>query len=65
MRTKIELQGDELFKKAFEILIENLGITQTNQFIGAIQKHKIDSVKRHRKWQKTLDKDAFFTEIFK
>jgi hypothetical protein len=51
MKTKIELQEDELIKKAFEILVENLGITQTSQFIGVIQKHKIDSVKRHRKWQ--------------
>jgi hypothetical protein len=49
MKTKIEFQGDELIKKAFEILVDNLGITQTNQFIEAIQKHKIDSVKRHRK----------------
>lgn len=50
MKTKIELQGDELSKKSFEILIENLGITQTNQFIEATRKHTIDSVTKHRKW---------------
>lgn len=65
MKTKIELQGDELIKKAFELLIENLGITETNRFIEAIQKRKIDSVKRHQDWQKKLDKNAFFDELFK
>ena len=65
MKTKIELQGDELIKKAFEILIENLGIIETNRFIEAIKKRKIDSVKRHQNWQKKLDKNVFFDEIFK
>ena len=64
MKTKIELQGDELIKKAFELLIENLGITETNRFIEAIKKRKIDSVKRHQNWQKKLDKESFFNEIF-
>jgi len=24
----------------------------------------MESVKRHREWQKTLDKDVFFDEVF-
>ena len=64
MKTKIELQGDELIQKAFELLIENLGITETSRFIEAIRMRKIDSVKRHQNWQKKLDKESFFKEIF-
>lgn len=64
MKTKI-LSENELYQKAFELLLDNLGSTETFRFLEAVEKRKIDSVKRHRKWQKGLDKDVFFREVYK
>jgi hypothetical protein len=64
MKTKIQFTGDELFRKALGLLIDNLGITETNIFLEAMIKRSVDSVKRHRKWQKELDKNTFFEELF-
>ena len=34
-------------------------------FITMPRKKRVDSVKRHRQWQQTLDKDESFDRIFK
>jgi hypothetical protein len=54
-------------KKDFDNLIDN--IKQAGKIKrGQIKAGRIikgtESVKRHREWQKTLDKDAFFDKVF-
>jgi hypothetical protein len=41
-----------------------LGPVEANRFINMPRKKRTDSVKRHREWQKHLDKDKFFKGVF-
>jgi len=35
-----------------------------HRFLSIPLEKRVESVKRHRDWQQTLDKDTFFDEIF-
>jgi hypothetical protein len=58
------LNEDDLVRKAVDILIQKLGPIETARFINIPQKRRIESVKRHRQWQKQLSKDKFYDEVF-
>jgi hypothetical protein len=61
----IKYMDEELMvKKAIKALIMELGPIEANRFINMPRKKRIESVKRHRQWQKHLDKDRFFDQIF-
>jgi hypothetical protein len=53
-----------VIKKGVELLINGLGPMEAIRFMGLSKQRKIDSVKRHRTWQKQLDKDLFFNGVF-
>ena len=55
---------ETVIKKAIEVLIRELGPVETIRFINIPKKRRMESVKRHQQWQKTLDKDRFFNEVF-
>ena len=55
---------EELVAKAVSALLKELGPVETSRFMTLPQKKRIESVKRHRDWQKTLNKDEFFRTIF-
>ncbi len=72
-----ELQNDEIdqksqkymdeeavIEKAVKVLMEELGPVETIRFINLPKRKRLESVRRHREWQKTLNKDGFFNEIF-
>ena len=57
----IKYMDEELMvKKAIKALIVELGPVEANRFINMPRKKRIESVKRHREWQKHMDKDRFF-----
>jgi len=58
------MDEEVLVKKSLNILIENLGPIETIRFLNIPKEKRIDSVKRHREWQKMLDKEEFFKEVF-
>lgn len=61
----IKYMDEELMvKKAIKALIMELGPVEANRFINMPRKKRIESVKRHREWQKYLDKDRFFDQVF-
>ena len=64
MKAEKYLNEDDLVKKAVDILIQKLGPIETARFINIPQKRRIESVKRHRQWQKQLSKDKFYDEVF-
>jgi hypothetical protein len=64
MRPERYMDENMLIKKSIEILINNLGPIETIRFLNLPRKKRIESVKRHREWQKMLDKEKFFKEIF-
>ena len=53
-----------LIKKATAVLIKELGPVEAIRFINMPKKKRLKSVKRHREWQKSLDKDPFFEKVF-
>ena len=56
---------DELVvKKGVELLINGLGPMDALRFLNFSREHRIESVKRHRQWQKTLDQKKFFDDLF-
>jgi hypothetical protein len=64
MRTAKYMDEDVVIKKGMEVLIRELGPVEAIRFISIPKKKRIESVKRHREWQKLLDKDKFFDEVF-
>jgi len=58
------MDEDVIIKKAIRVLIEELGPIDAIRFITIPRIKRMESVKRHRKWQEMLDKDRFFDEVF-
>jgi hypothetical protein len=58
------MDEDDVIRKAIEVLLEELGPIETIRFINMPKKKRIESVKRHREWQKQLDKEKFLNEVF-
>jgi len=64
MKTVKYMDEESMLKKGVELLIKGLGPLEALHFMNLSRERKIDSVKRHRAWQKALDKDQFFREVF-
>jgi len=64
MRSVKYMDEELMVKKAIKALIGELGPVEANRFINMPRKKRADSVKRHREWQKHLNKDKFFKEVF-
>jgi len=64
MRAIKYMDEDIMIKKAIKVLIGELGPVEASRFINMPRKKRIDSVKRHREWQKSLEKDKIFKEVF-
>lgn len=64
MKAEKYLSEEELIRKAVGVLIQELGPVETSRFINLPRPRRVESVKRHRQWQKNLDKDKFLDEIF-
>ena len=64
MRLTKTVSDNDLLKKGIEILFRELGKVDAIRFLTIPREKRVESVKRHRDWQQTLDKDIFFDEIF-
>lgn len=64
MRATKYMNEEIMVKKGIKALIGELGPVEANRFINMPRKKRIESVKRHREWQKYLDKDKFFNKVF-
>ncbi len=58
------MEEEAVIKKAMKVLIKELGSVEAVRFINMPRKKRLESVKRHREWQKQLDKDKFLTDVF-
>ena len=58
------MNEEVVIKKAIEVLIKELGPVEAIRFINIPKRKRMESIKRHRKWQQMLDKSIFFEEIF-
>ncbi len=64
MKSEKYMDEETVIRKAMEVLIKELGPVEAIRFINMPRKKRMDSVRRHREWQKLLDKDHFFEEVF-
>jgi len=64
MRTTKYMTEEDVVRKAMEVLIRELGPTEAIRFVNIPRKKRLESVTRHRGWQKLLEKDSFFDEVF-
>lgn len=64
MKPAVLTNETQLIQQAVQILLEKLGTTDTNRFLALKSTERLDSVLRHQTWQKDLDKDGFFDEVF-
>lgn len=55
---------ERLIRQATDALIESLGIMEAARFLTLKRQGRLESVERHRAWQRGLDKGAFFAEVF-
>ena len=58
------LGEEDVLKKGISILIKELGPVETTRFLNIPRKKRLESVKRHREWQKALNKQDFIKELF-
>ena len=58
------LPEDELIERGLAALIKALGPIETMRFLTLPRPRRIESVKRHRQWQATLDRERFFDQVF-
>ncbi len=58
------MDEEKIISKAINALYKELGPVETIRFLTLPKSKRLESVKRHREWQKTLDKDLFFDEVF-
>ncbi len=64
MKECVLLDEKELIERAVCVLMEKLGPVETSRFLALQPKKRVESVRRHRQWQRTVDKDVIFDEIF-
>lgn len=64
MKTARYLDEEVMVKKGMQALIGTLGSVEAVRFITLPRERRIESVKRHRQWQDTLNKDEFFDDVF-
>ncbi len=67
MKHSVYLSEEELVRRAVNALSRELGPVEATRFLARLRQiptKRIESVKRHRKWQTNLDPQAFFDEVF-
>ncbi|HPS59418.1 MAG TPA: hypothetical protein PK514_15045 [Spirochaetota bacterium] len=64
MKSLKYLNEEEILEKGIAILMKELGPVETARFLNIPRTKRIESVKRHREWQKTLKKEEFLNDIF-
>ena len=58
------LPENQLIQKAIKALMDVLGPVEASRFLALSREKRLESVLQHREWQETLDKDAFFDQVF-
>jgi len=64
MRMEKYMDEEAVIRKGVEVLMRELGPVEALRFMSFPKKKRIESVRRHRAWQRQLDKDRFLDELF-
>jgi hypothetical protein len=64
MKAERYLDEEATIRKGVDALVRELGPVEAMRFLSLPRERRQESVKRHREWQKTLEKKSFFDEVF-
>ena len=64
MRTEKYMDQELVIKRGVKVLIKELGPVEALRFMNLPKKKRMESVRRHREWQKLLNKNGFLDEVF-
>ncbi len=64
MKNTKYLSEEVVIQRAVDALMKALGPVEAFRFINMPKRKRLESVKRHRDWQKKLDRETFFNEVF-
>jgi hypothetical protein len=64
MKAERYLEEEATIKKGVDVLVRELGPVEAMRFLSFPRERRKESVKRHREWQKSIDKKKFFDEVF-
>jgi hypothetical protein len=59
-----QLAENKVIEKGMTALLKEIGPADTIRFLHISPQKREESVSRHRKWQKLLDKEKFFKSVF-
>ena len=64
MTTETVMTEEQLIRQGTDALIDNLGIMEATRFLTIKRQGRLESVERHRLWQRGLNKEGFFGDVF-
>jgi hypothetical protein len=64
MKAERYLNEEATIKKGVDALVKALGPVEAMRFLSLPRERRMESVKRHREWQKALNKKEFFDKVF-
>lgn len=64
MKSHTYLPEDEVIRYALEALMTALGPVETFRFLTLPRRRRLESVRRHRQWQASLEQERFFDKVF-
>lgn len=64
MKVQTLLPEEKNIQRALDALFRALGPVETLRFLTLPRRRRLESVRRHRKWQATLDQEEFFDAVF-
>lgn len=59
------MDEETVIRKGIDLLVKGLGPLEAMRFMDIPRERRMESVKRHRDWQKQLNREEFFNEVFR
>jgi hypothetical protein len=64
MKATKYMDDEIVIQKGVELLLKGMGPLETLRFLNFPRERRVDSVTRHREWQKHLDNKQFLDDVF-
>lgn len=65
MKSIALLEEETLVEKGVSLLMKKLGPIEAQRFLALSSRKHLDSVSRHRAWQKGLKQEEFFDRVMR
>lgn len=65
MKSMALLEETTLVERGVSLLMKKLGPIEAQRFLALSSRKRLDSVSRHRAWQKGLKQEEFFARVMR